>query len=80
MATVGEVTKLALELDDAERLAVAEQLVGSVEPSDAWWKSWLAEADRRYQRLESGEDRGLTLEEFWSVDEDSEPTFRAEVH
>jgi len=69
MATIEQVTKLALELDDAERLEVAAQLVGSVAPSEAWWDSWLAEADRRYQRLASGEDRGLTLEEFWSDDE-----------
>lgn len=67
--TVEEVTKLAMELDDQERLRVAEELVVSVQPDDKWWQAWTAEADRRYQRLESGESRELTLEEFWS-DED----------
>jgi putative addiction module component (TIGR02574 family) len=69
--TVEEVTKLALELDVTERLQVAEQLMGSVAPTDAWWDAWTAEADRRYQRLVSGEDRGLTLEEFWADDEET---------
>ena len=67
--TVEEVTKLAMELDDQERLRVAEELVVSVQPDDKWWQAWTAEADRRYQRLQSGESRELTLEEFWS-DED----------
>ena len=68
MATVEEVTKLALELDTTERMEVAAQIMGSVMPSDAWWDAWTAEADRRYQRLASGEDPGLTLEEFWADD------------
>ncbi|HET8772227.1 MAG TPA: addiction module protein [Thermoanaerobaculia bacterium] len=67
--TVEEVTKLAMELDDQERLRVAEELVVSVQPDEKWWLAWTAEADRRYQRLLSGEDPGLSLEEFWS-DED----------
>ena len=71
MATIEEVTKLALELDASERLEVAAQIMGSVTPSDAWWNAWIAEADRRYQRLVSGEDPGLTLEEFWSDDDES---------
>lgn len=58
-----------MELDDQERLRVAEELVVSVQPDEKWWQAWTAEADRRYQRLESGESRELTLEEFWS-DED----------
>jgi hypothetical protein len=37
-----------------------------VQPSPGWWDAWTAEAACRYQRLESGEDAGLTLEEFWS--------------
>jgi len=67
--TVEDVTKLALELDDAGRLRVAEQLVESVTPSEQWWTAWMAEAERRSRRLETGEDPGLTLEEFWSDDE-----------
>lgn len=67
--TVEEVARLALELDVSERLQLAEQIVVSVSPSEAWWDAWTAEADRRYQRMVSGEDPGLTLEEFWSDDE-----------
>jgi len=64
--TVEEVTKLAMELDYQERLRVAEELVVSVQPDEQWWQAWTAEADRRYQRLESGESRELTLEEFFA--------------
>ena len=67
--TVEEVTKLAMELDDQERLRVAEELVVSVQPDDKWWSAWTAEANRRSERLASGEDRGLSSDEFWS-DED----------
>ncbi len=55
-----------MELSGKERLELAQELVSSVQPSPAWWDAWTAEAARRYQRLESGEDAGLTLEEFWS--------------
>jgi hypothetical protein len=58
-----EVRDLAMELD---RLDLAEELVGSVEPTAQWWDAWTQEAARRYERLESGVDPGLTLEQFWS--------------
>ena len=67
--TVEEVTKLAMELGDEERLQVAEALVSSVQPDEAWRQAWAAEVERREQRLENGEERELTIEEFWS-DED----------
>jgi Putative addiction module component len=67
--TVEEVTKLAMALGDQERLRVAEELVISVQPDEKWWEAWTAEANRRYERLVSGEAAELTLEEFWS-DED----------
>jgi hypothetical protein len=67
--TVEEVTKLALELEDQERLRVAEELVVSVQPDEKWWAAWTAESNRRYERMMSGEDPGLSSEEFWS-DED----------
>jgi len=56
--TLEEVTKLALDL------------VASVTPSEEWVNAWAAEADRRYRRMESGEDRGLTIEEFFSDEDD----------
>lgn len=55
-----------MELSGKERLALAEDLVSSVEPDSAWWDAWTTEAARRDQRLESGDDSGLTLDEFWS--------------
>ena len=61
-----EVRTDAMDLNDEERLRLAEELVGSVEPTSEWWSKWMAEANRRYRRLETGEDAGLTLEEFWS--------------
>ncbi|HEY0140278.1 MAG TPA: hypothetical protein VGF48_05230 [Thermoanaerobaculia bacterium] len=34
----------------------------------AWRDAWLLESARRIARLNSGEDRELTLDEFWSAD------------
>ena len=64
-----EVRSDAMELSESDRLDLAEELVGSVKPTEQWWAAWMLEAERRYERLVSGEDPGLTLEEFWS-DED----------
>jgi putative addiction module component (TIGR02574 family) len=61
-----EVRQFAMELSGKERLELAEELVSSVQPGSAWWDAWTAEAARRCRSLETGEDRGLTLEEFWS--------------
>jgi hypothetical protein len=41
-------------------------------PEEAWRAAWAAEIDRRQQRLETGDDRELTLEEFFS-DDDLDP-------
>jgi len=38
----------------------------SVVPDVQWWDRWIAEAERRYERLESGDDPGLSEQEFWS--------------
>jgi putative addiction module component (TIGR02574 family) len=67
--TLEDVRRAAMELDNEERLRLAEELAVSVQPDEHWISAWAAEADRRYRRLESGEDRGLTLEEFWSDEE-----------
>ena len=56
----------ALQLSEPERLRLAEELVGSVPPDAQWWNRWMSEANRRYERMASGEDPGLTVEEFWS--------------
>jgi hypothetical protein len=68
--TVEELTKLAMELDDQERLRVAEELVVSVQPDEKWWQAWADEVERRKQRLESGEARELSIEEFFADDDD----------
>jgi hypothetical protein len=34
-----------------------------------WLEAWAEEIERRRQRLENGEDRELTLEEFFSGDD-----------
>ncbi|HUP59419.1 MAG TPA: addiction module protein [Thermoanaerobaculia bacterium] len=65
-----EIRDYAMELSEADRLRLAEDLVGSIEPGTEWRQAWIAEAERRYQRMVSGEDPGLTLEEFWADDDE----------
>jgi hypothetical protein len=36
-----------------------------------WLEAWAEEIERRRQRLQSGEDRELTLEEFLSDDDNA---------
>ena len=67
--TLEEVRSDAMELDGEARLKLAEELVSSVPPTSDWWNKWMAEAERRYRRIETGEDPGVTLEEFWSDEE-----------
>jgi hypothetical protein len=56
-------------LSDLER----ESLARDTEALKRWdpvrLQKWIAESKRRYGRLKSGEDSGLTLEEFWDDDE-----------
>jgi putative addiction module component (TIGR02574 family) len=66
MTTREQVLDAALQLSEQDRLRLAEELVGSVPSDDRWWDRWTAEAERRYERLASGEDPGLTAEAFWS--------------
>jgi hypothetical protein len=52
-----------MALSDEDRQVLAEEII------HARWApqgrdAWAAEAERRYARMESGEDPGLTLEEF----------------
>ena len=34
-----------------------------------WLEAWTAECERRYQRIVSGEDQALTLDEFLNDDD-----------
>ena len=70
MATsLEEVEKVAMELDEPDRLALAERLVASVPFDPQVQQAWMEEALRRDALMRSGEDPGLTLEEFWADDE-----------
>ena len=64
-----EVEEIAMELDEADRLALAERLVSSVPFDPVIQRAWVEESFRRDGLLRSGEDPGLTLEQFWSDDE-----------
>lgn len=55
-----------MELTEEQRVALAERLWTSVHFDAQTEQAWLDEADRRYARLQSGEDPGLTLEEFFA--------------
>lgn len=68
--TLDEVLEAAMQLDDHDRVVVGEALLASVRlPMDAAWRQvWGEEAKRRHERLVSGEDAGLTLDEFFSDD------------
>ncbi|HEX7150546.1 MAG TPA: addiction module protein [Thermoanaerobaculia bacterium] len=68
MTTIDEVLRSAMELTEEERLLVSSKLLESVPVNEAREQAWLAESDRRLARLLSGEDPGLTLEEFWADD------------
>jgi hypothetical protein len=67
--TIEEARKVVMELAEEDRQLLAEEIIQS-RWDPQWVASWVAEAERRYARLESGEDRELTLEEFWADDED----------
>jgi hypothetical protein len=66
--TLDEVRSMAMELSDADRLQLSEQLVVSVGWDKSVRDAWITEAARRYQRLANGDDPGLTLEEFLADD------------
>lgn len=57
-----------MELPDPDRQLLAEEIIAA-RWNDRWRTAWAEEIERRRQRLESGEDRELTLEEFFSDDE-----------
>lgn len=62
------VTAEALELDPADRLRLASELIDSVEgPADsAWSDAWTAEIQRRTARADEREARGGARGSEWS--------------
>lgn len=67
--TIDEARKVVMELPEEDRQLLAEEIL-TARWDPKWVDAWVAEADRRNARLESGEDRELTLEEFWADDDD----------
>lgn len=64
MSTIDEVLSSALQLSQAERAALAHQLLLSLEPghADADWESaWSAEIEARLARFESGSSQASDL-------------------
>ena len=60
-----DVLSAALALPPDERLALASELLASVEQpwTDEWERAWAAELDRRAEDLESGRVKGIPWEE-----------------
>jgi hypothetical protein len=63
--TLNEARKVMMALSDEDREVLAEEIVNA-RWSPEWRAHWEAEAERRYARMVSGEDPGLTIEEFFS--------------
>ncbi|MBK9129475.1 MAG: addiction module protein [Phycisphaerales bacterium] len=68
-----ELQAKAAELSEAERAEFALRLIQSLEPADAtnWQAAWLAEADARWARFESGLDAGMPADEALARARDS---------
>lgn len=67
-SSLEDIEAAAMALSDEERVALAERLLTSVHFDPQLQKMWLDEAARRDALMESGEDRGLTIEEFFADD------------
>ena len=67
--TIDEARKVVMELPEDERQLLAEEIIQS-RWDPQWVDAWVAEAERRQARLDSGQDRELTLEEFWDDSDD----------
>ena len=54
------------EANDKKHYTIYNLLETEIEQPDAWWEDTLitSELERRYQNLESGADRGFTIEQM----------------
>lgn len=54
--------------DDKKLYAIYSLLENEIEETSEWWKDkkFIAELDRRYQALETGADKGFTVEQLES--------------
>ncbi|HWB93406.1 MAG TPA: addiction module protein [Puia sp.] len=52
--------------DDKKLSAIYSLLEGEIEETNEWWKDkgFVEELDRRYDALESGSDKGFTIEQL----------------
>jgi hypothetical protein len=66
--TLEDARQVVMALPDEERQLLAEEIIAARWPPK-WREAWGVEVDRRMTRIKSGEDRTLTLDEFFS-DED----------
>ncbi len=69
MSIPEDLVERAMQLPEEERAALGEQLLASVPevPDDRdpdWEESWAEEINRRIARIESGEAKTLSHEEF----------------
>ena len=68
-SSLEEVRHAVMELPDGDRQLLAEEIIAA-RWNPQWRAAWADEIERRRQRLESGDDRELTLDEFFSNDND----------
>ena len=54
--------------DDKKLYAIYSLLENEIEETNEWWKDkkLIAELDRRYQAMETGADKGITVEQLES--------------
>jgi putative addiction module component (TIGR02574 family) len=67
-STLEDIEAAAMALSTDQRVELAEHLLTSVHFDRQLQSRWLDEAERRHAKMESGEDPGLTIEEFFSDD------------
>lgn len=67
--TLEEARQVVMELPDEDRRVLAEEII-EARWNPEWREKWAAEAERRAARMESGEDRELTIDEFFADDDD----------
>jgi hypothetical protein len=67
MSGIKEIEKTVLALPLAQRVLLAESLLGSLPPLEEEWSEAeeLAEAERREQEIASGKVQALNDAEFW---------------
>jgi hypothetical protein len=68
-SSLEDIRQAVMELPDPDRQLLAEEIIAA-RWRPQWRAAWADEIERRRKRLESGEDRELTLEEFLSNDTD----------